>query len=212
MDDVDLDLVGRELEQRVAERFDGAVHVAFDDDVELLEVADGATPAYVVECEYLLGAHAQFALQLLALGGDLAGLLLGLHHVEGVAGGGGAVKAEYQRRSGRPCLGDALVAFVEHGLDLAVVGAGEDYVADMEGAVLHEHGGHIAAALVERRLDDRPYGLAVGIGAEFEHLGFEQHLLHEFLELRGPFWPICPATGICRPIPRRGSSWPRAPP
>ena len=56
-------------------------------------------------------------------------------------------------------------------------------VAHMERAVLHEHRSHVAAPLVERRLDDRTGRLAVGVGFQIEHVGFQQHLFEQFVEI-----------------------------
>ena len=181
MEHVDLYLGGGELDEGVGEGLDGAVDVALDDDVELLERAESLTARDVVEGEALGGAQTQLALQLLALVGDLAGFLLGVEHGEGITCGGGAVKTEDQRGLGGTGLFDALVALVEHGLDLAVMRTGEDDVALTERTVLHQHGGHVTASLVERRLDDRACGVAVGVGLEFEQLGFEEHLVEQLL-------------------------------
>ena len=45
-----------------------------------------------------------------------------------------------------------------HGADTAHGGAGDDDIALMEGTVLHQQGGHGAAALVQPGLDDRAVG------------------------------------------------------
>ena len=42
MDDIDLDLLGRESDERVREGLDRAVYVTLDDDIKLLEVAEGS--------------------------------------------------------------------------------------------------------------------------------------------------------------------------
>ena len=115
-----------------------------------MEVADSAATADFLKCGALVGAESEFALKLLALVGDLAGFLLGLHHVERIACGRRPVESEYQRGSGGTGLLYALVALVEHRLDLTVVGTGKDYVADMECTVLYEDICDIAASLVKR--------------------------------------------------------------
>ena len=127
-----------------------------------------------------MSALALFALELLALVGDFAGFLFGFHHVESVAGLGSAVEAEDEGGGGGTGFFDAVVTFVEHSLDAAEVAACQHDVADAEGAVLHQHVGHVAAALVEGGFDDGAGGAAVGVGFELEEFGFEQHLLHEF--------------------------------
>ncbi len=141
---------GGELDKRVAESLDGTVDVAFDDDVEFLEGAESLTACDIIECESLGCAHAEFALQLLAFVGYFTGLLFGVKHVECIACGGGAVKAENQGRFGRACLFDALVALVEHGFDFTIMCSGKYDVAYTEGAVLHKYGGNVATAFVER--------------------------------------------------------------
>ena len=55
---------------------------------------------------------------------------------------------------------DVVAVLVEHGAHAAVRGAGDDGVADAQGALLHEHGRHSAAALVESGFD----GGASGVG------------------------------------------------
>ncbi len=91
------------------------------------------------------------------------------------------MRPEDEGRFGGTGLGDALVTFVEHSFHAAEVGSGKNDVSHTECAVLHEHCGHIAAALVKRRFDDRTGGAAVRIGLEVEEFGFEKHFLHEVL-------------------------------
>jgi hypothetical protein len=97
-------LLGAEFQQRIGERFHGAVHIAFDDDVELFEVADGESAADLIEGDVLVGADALFALQLLAARGDGAGVALILEHVEGVAGVGRTIEGRGWRRALRAAL------------------------------------------------------------------------------------------------------------
>ena len=51
----------------------------------------------------------------------------------------------------------------------------------MQGSLLHENGGEVAAALVEGRLDDGSAGKLVRVGLEVKKVGFEKHLLKELL-------------------------------
>ena len=67
----------------------------------------------------------------------------------------------------------ALVAQVFH---TSVAGSGNDVVANMQRTVAHQDSGHISASLVERRLNDSAGGIAVGIGFQLQHVGFEQYL------------------------------------
>ena len=132
----------------------------------------------------LLGHDALHALQLLALVGDFAGRAVVVHHVEGVAGLRGSVQTQHLH-GGRGTRFEHLFAvLVEHRLHAARVNAREHHVAYAQGSVLHEDGSHVAAALVERRLDHGTRGLAVGVGLQVEHLGLEQHLLQQLVEVQ----------------------------
>ena len=182
MDDIDLNLLGRELDERVAEGLNRAVHVALNDDIELLEAAECDTAAHLVKGKHLLGAQTLLALQLLAFVGNLAGLLLGLDHVEGITGLRCAIETEDEHGLGRTGLLDALVTLVEHGFHATEVCTGQYDIAHLERTVLHEYGSHVATALVEGRLDDGTCSTLVGVGLEVEHLGFEQHLLEKVFD------------------------------
>ena len=133
----------------------------------------------VAEGKALLRAQALLTLQLLALVGDIARLLLSVYHVELVAGRRRAVETEHDGRLCRLHVVDALVTLVEQRLDTAPRCTREHDVANVERAVAHENGRHVTAALVERRLDDGTRGLAVGVGLQVEHVGLKQHFLHE---------------------------------
>ena len=118
-DDVDLHLLRRELEERVGQCLHRSVGVALDDDVELVELSASDAVGNVAQREALLRAETLLALQLLALVGNLAGLLLRLEHVERVARRGRAVESEDDTGIGGSGLLDTLVALIEEGFDLA---------------------------------------------------------------------------------------------
>ena len=84
-----------------------------------MELSASDAVGNVAQREALLRAEALLALQLLALVGNLAGLLLRLEHVERVARRGRAVESEYDTGIGGSGLLDALVALIEEGFDLA---------------------------------------------------------------------------------------------
>ena len=60
-----------------------------------------------------------------------------------------------------------------------MAGSSHHDITHFQRSVADEYGRHISTALVERRLDDRTRCLAVRIGLEVEHLGFEEHLLQQ---------------------------------
>ena len=173
------DILRREFDERVGECFHRAVHIGLDDDIEFVVRAHFEALANLFEREHLSRAEVLLALQLFAAVGNLACLLLRFHHVELVAGLRCAVEAEQRGGHGGPHFVHALVTLVEECLHAAEVRTGQHHVALLERTVAHKHRGHVAAPLVERRLDDRARSLAVGVGFEFEHVGLEQHLLQK---------------------------------
>ena len=106
--------------------------------------------------------------------------------MERVACRRGTVQAEDDGRLGRTGHLNALVTFVEHGLDAAIARTGHDDVALMQCSVGHQHRGHISTALVKRGLDDGTGGLAVGVGLQVEHFSFQKNLLQQFVDAK-PF-------------------------
>ena len=183
MDDVDTHLLGGEFDEGVGEGFDGTVHVTLDDDVELLEVADGYTAADLLESHVLLGLDALDTDELLALVGDALGFALVAHHHEFLTCRRGSVESEDRDRSGRTGFGNLLATLVEHGLDLAVEASAEDDVTHMESSVLDQDSGEVTAALVERRLDDCARSELVGICLELEQVGLKEDLLEELVHV-----------------------------
>ena len=65
VDDVDLDILRRELEQGVLDSLYGTVHIGFDDDIEFLEVSDSQTATDFLESDVFLRADGLLALELL---------------------------------------------------------------------------------------------------------------------------------------------------
>ena len=132
----------------------------------------------------LLGHNALHAGQLFAFVGDFACRAVVVHDVERVAGLRRAVQSEHLYGRRGTCRFDLLAVLVEHGLHAAGVGSREDHVAHAERAALHQDRRHVAAALVERRLDDRSLRLFVGVGFQVEHLGLQQHLFEQLVEVQ----------------------------
>ncbi len=118
-----------------------------------------------------------------AIIGDLAGARLAFDHGEPVAGLGRAVEAQHldrHRRAGR----DHSVAGIGHQrADAAPFGAGNDDVAGLERAALHQHGRDRAAAAVEPRLDHGAFGRPVRIGLEIEHFGLQRDHVEQLVEI-----------------------------
>ena len=77
-----------------------------------------------------------------------------------------------------------LTARVHQRADASVGRAGDDGVARMQRAALHEHGCHRAAALVEVGLDDETGGQRIGVGAKLEHVGLQQDGLEQVVDVQ----------------------------
>ena len=149
MDDVDLDLLCREADERVGERFDRAIDIPLDDDIELLEVAKGTATSQFVEGKSLLRAVVLLALELLTLASDATSFLLGVHHIEGLTSSRSTIQTEDQHGFAGACLLNLLVALIKHRLDTAVMRTGEYDITLRECTILHEDSSHIATPLVK---------------------------------------------------------------
>ena len=182
MNDVHLYLLGGEIDERVGEGLYGAVHITLDDDVEFLHAAHGDTCANLLQSDAVLGADTLLTLQLQSLVGYLAHLLLAVHHVEGVACLRRTVQTQQRGSPRRAYALDLAAALVGEVLHTTVACAGNHVVADVQRAVAHQDGGHIAASPVERRLDNGAGGLAVGVGLQLQHVGLQQHLLQQVVD------------------------------
>ncbi len=120
-----------------------------------------------------------FAGQLLTLVGDFAGFLIALYHMECITCGRGAVQSQNQCRFGRSCFFNALVTFVEHSLYTSVTCSGQYNIPYFQGSVRYQYGSYISTSLIQRRFDDGTRSIAVGIGLEVEHFGFQQYLFQQ---------------------------------
>ena len=98
---------------------------------------------------------------LLAVIGDLAGPRLVRHHVELVARFRRRIEAQHFDRHRGPGFLDLLALVVDQRAHPAPGRAGDENVAELQRAALHQNRGHRAAALVELRFDHdarRPRG------------------------------------------------------
>ena len=152
--DLDADLLVRELLERGLYGLGRALHVGLDDDVEVLYLALLYLGEEVVERDLLGDAEGALLGLLLALLNELASHALVVDGVEDVAGVRHLAHAGNLDRDARAGLIDALTLVVNHGAHVADGGTGDDDIALVERAVLHEHGHDWAAAAVEPRLYD----------------------------------------------------------
>ena len=118
-----------------------------------------------------------------AIIGDLAGPRLVLDDVELVAGFRRRTEAQHLDRNRRAGRLDLLALVVDERAHPAPGRAGDEDIAEMQGAALHEHGRHRAAAPVELRFDDDAGGLAIGIGLEIQHFRLQQDGFEQLVEI-----------------------------
>ena len=125
MNHIDPNFFRRKIDQRVRQGFDRTVHIALDNEVELMEVAKCATASQLFEPETFLRTQPQLALQLFATTGNLTCFLFRFKNIQGIAGLRRTVQSENQHRLRRPCAFDTLIAFVKHRLKTPVVRTGQ---------------------------------------------------------------------------------------
>ena len=175
-----------ELAQRVGERFERALDVGLEHQVERGDLAALHHREDVLEAGTAGEAHR--VLQAggpapvgAGLGDGAGGLLVG-RDAQLVARERDVVEAEHLDRHGRTGLLHLLAVLVEHGADLAPRAAGDDRVADAERAALDQRGDDRAAALVEVRLEHRRPCRHLRVGGELLDLGDEQDRLEQLVD------------------------------
>ena len=99
-----------------------------------------------------------------------------------VAGVGDVVEAEDLHGHRRAGLLDLLAVVVDERPHATPGRAGDERLADLEGAALHEQGGHRATADVEVRLEHDARGAAVGVGLEVLDVGDEEERLEQVVD------------------------------
>src|SRR5580700_10696207 len=133
-----------ELEQRVLQGLDRAGHVALDDAQQFLALAGLERRLQTLERDPPRLRELGIALASLTAFGDLAGDPVVGDDQEVVARPGDGGQAEHHDRPGRQRLGDRVAVLVDHGAHPAERIAGDDRVADVQRAALHQHRGHRA--------------------------------------------------------------------
>ena len=131
----------------------------------------------------LLCAQTQLALQLCTAVGDVLGLLLVFGDVEGVARLTSTCKSKQQHGLRRTCRHNLLVTLVVHSTDAAADGSCHHGVALADGAILDKDFGHIAAAFVQRALDDCTLCALVGIAFQLHNVGLQDDFFKQFVDI-----------------------------
>ena len=181
------DLLGGKFLQRVTKGFDRTIHVTFDDDIELFEVPQCETAADLIEGDVFLGPHSLFAEDLCPSVGHFLGFSLIGVDTELLPCLWCTVQTKDEHGCGRGCRILAFVPFVHHGFDATIMLTGYDQIALAKGAILHEHGGNIAAALVQGGFHHGTRCFTVGVCLEFKHFSFQQDFFQQFVDVEALF-------------------------
>ena len=174
-----------ELVERAVDRFDRALHVALDDEREFLAARGLELRHHLFERAAhagLAGGH-HVALLAHAIIGDFARAAFAIDHGKAVAGIRRAVEAQHLDRNGRSGRRHGCAGIVDQRAHAARFGAGNDQIADLERAALHQHGRDRAAAAIELGFDHGAFGRAIRIGLEVENFGLQPDGLEQLLEI-----------------------------
>ena len=105
--------------------------------------------------------------------------MVGRHDVELITRLRGTIQTQDDRRFAGQYLLDALITFVEHCLDAPMRCTCQHDVTHAERTIADQHRCHITASFVQRRLDDRALGAALGVRLQVQHLGFKEHFVEQ---------------------------------
>ena len=177
VDDTDTHLVVAELLQGCLHRLHAALNIGLDDQVQVLHLTGLDLAEQILQRDLGDRGVGLGLLLGLALLHQLTGQLLIGHGIEGSPGSRSLAETGDLHRHRGPGGGDLLALVADHGPDTAHGGTGDDDIALLQRAVLHQQRGHGATALVQTGLDDRTLSGTVGVGLQLTHLGGQrQHL------------------------------------
>src|SRR5262249_58863131 len=156
-----------------------SLHIALDEERNLLAAGLLQLLHHLLKRARRAGRAQRLPALAQAIVGELARAALALDDGEGIAGLGCRIKAQDLRRHRWPGLRDRLAAVVDERAHTAPGRTGDDNVADIEGAALHEHGANRPASALELGLDDNALRRTLRVGAQVQQLrlqvdGFEK--------------------------------------
>ena len=182
MDHIDLDLLGRQLLQRLGQCLLRALDIGLEDQRQGLDFALRHLLEHVLELGRLLLGQLDVPELALAEQRDLARLALVGEDDRLLAGGRHVGQAEDLDRDRRTSFIDRFTVLVEHRPHPAVGAADQQHVALSQRARLNQQGGHRATALVEARLDDQTLGRCIHRCRQLQHLGLQQQPFEQIVD------------------------------
>ena len=189
-----------QLLQRSLHSLHAALHIGLDDDVQVLHLACLNLVEQILQRNLGHRSVGFGALLSLSLLHQLAGQLFVGHGVEGGAGGGRLGKARNLHRHGGAGRCNLLPLVADHSPHAAHGGSCDDNIALMQRSVLHQQGGHRAAALVQPGLDYCALSGAVGVCLQLAHLGSQGQHFQQIVHAHAGLGRDGAHNGVAAPI------------
>ena len=158
------------------------MHVRLDDDRHSRQLTFPHLVEHVVQLGGLLQRQFGFARLRLTELSDLACLALVLDDKEVVTGTRRLGQTENHRRLRRSGFLDGGAGLIEHVTNAAILFAGDDHIALLERAGLHQQRSYCATSLLQAGLDDETLGRALGNRREIHDLGLQQDRIEQFVD------------------------------
>ena len=171
MDHLDPDFLVGNLLQAGLDRLGGTPDVGLDHQVQLLHFALLHLGEEVIQSDLGVQLGEGVLRGLTALLHQLPGHALVGNGVKRVAGSGHFGKTGDLHGLGGTCGLHGAALVVGHDTDTAHSGAGDDDIALLQGAVLHQQCGNGTTGLVQTGFDDGALGGTVGVGLQLLNLG-----------------------------------------
>ena len=210
VDDADLHLVGVLTADGFHQRFDRALHVALDDQIDRLDVAGLHRLEQVVERDLALRAQRLLARQSGTFLGNRASAIDIVEHVKLVARGWKHIKTADDDRHRRRRRLDHLAVVIQQASQPAVACTGQQHIADIQRAILNQHGRHRAETLVDAAFDNRAACGSGWIRFEFQQLGLVIEQLDQLGNALARHRAGADDFGIAAPLDGIQIRWPRA--
>ena len=131
MQNIHLDLVRRQLAQRIGQAFVGALHVGLNNERQGFDFAFTDVAEHILELAGLLLGQFHVAILALAEQRDLACLALVEHHQRLGAGAGNVRQTLNLDRDRRPRLLDRVSGFIQHRAHATEYRTGEQHIATL---------------------------------------------------------------------------------
>ncbi len=180
--DLDGDLVALDSVKRLNDRFDRALNVAFDDQVQREDVVFGHLFGQVVQRQMLFADNlANLAARHAALR-DVPRFRFRGHDDELLACFRAAAQAENLHRRCGTRRFHILATFIAHGAHAAILGAADEVIADLQRAFLNQDRGQGAAVGINVGLDHGAKGVTRGVGAQFQHVRLKRDILEQVID------------------------------